>query len=291
MIQSMTGFGKAIENFDNSSVEVEVRSVNSRFLDLSVRLPKNISDKEIEIKNFVKKKVKRGKLSLNIFIKQDGIENNGSALNEKSLENTLKLLTQIKNIAGLKDDITLNDILAFQNAIFSENMEESEDEFKTVKKAVNKAVDELIKMRRAEGEVLKEDLKLRIERINEIVDEIMNSAPETVNKYFKKLKDRAKELIKNISDFDDRLKIELALLAEKYDITEECIRLKSHIQQFSNTIENDDEAGRKLSFIVQEMNRESNTINNKSVSIEISNRGILIKEELEKIREQIQNIE
>ena len=291
MIQSMTGFGKAIEDFDNSSVEVEVRSVNSRFLDLSVRLPKNLSDKEIEIRNLIKKRVKRGKLSLNIFVKQDGLENNGSILNEKSLENTVKLLTQIKNIAGLNNDITLNDILAFQNAIFSENLEESEEEFKTVKKTVNKAIDELVKMRRAEGKILNEDLKLRIERINEIVDEIMNSAPETVNKYFKKLKDRAKELIENISDFDDRLKIELALLAEKYDITEECIRLKSHIQQFISTIENDDEAGRKLSFIVQEMNRESNTINNKSVSIDISKRGILIKEELEKIREQIQNIE
>ena len=291
MIQSMTGFGKAIEDFDNSSVEVEVRSVNSRFLDLSVRLPKNLSDKEIEIRNLIKKRVKRGKLSLNIFVKQDGLENNGSILNEKSLENTVKLLTQIKNIAGLNNDITLNDILAFQNAIFSENLEESEEEFKTVKKTVIKAIDELVKMRRAEGKILNEDLKLRIERINEIVDEIMNSAPETVNKYFKKLKDRAKELIENISDFDDRLKIELALLAEKYDITEECIRLKSHIQQFISTIENDDEAGRKLSFIVQEMNRESNTINNKSVSIDISKRGILIKEELEKIREQIQNIE
>lgn len=291
MIQSMTGFGKAIEDFDNSSVEVEVRSVNSRFLDLSVRLPKNLSDKEIEIRNLIKKKVKRGKLSLNIFVKQDGLENNGSILNEKSLENTVKLLTQIKNIAGLNNDITLNDILAFQNAIFSENLEESEEEFKTVKKTVNKAIDELVKMRRAEGEALNEDLKLRIERVSKIVDEILNSAPETVNKYFKKLKDRAKELIENISDFDDRLKIELALLAEKYDITEECIRLKSHIQQFISTIENDDEAGRKLSFIVQEMNRESNTINNKSVSIDISKRGILIKEELEKIREQIQNIE
>ncbi len=291
MIQSMTGFGKAIEDFDNSSVEVEVRSVNSRFLDLSVRLPKNLSDKEIEIRNLIKKRVKRGKLSLNIFVKQDGLENNGSILNEKSLENTVKLLTQIKNIAGLNNDITLNDILAFQNAIFSENLEESEEEFKTVKKTVNKAIDELVKMRRAEGKILNEDLKLRIERVSKIVDEILNSAPETVNKYFKKLKDRAKELIENISDFDDRLKIELALLAEKYDITEECIRLKSHIQQFISTIENDDEAGRKLSFIVQEMNRESNTINNKSVSIDISKRGILIKEELEKIREQIQNIE
>ena len=121
--------------------------------------------------------------------------------------------------------------------------------------------------------------------------EISDIGRNSVKEYFEKLKDRAKELLENLSDNDERLKMELALLAEKYDVTEETVRLNSHIDQFKQTISNSLEVGKKLNFVIQEMNREANTINNKSVSLEISNRGMVIKEELEKIREQIQNIE
>jgi len=124
-----------------------------------------------------------------------------------------------------------------------------------------------------------------------VVDEIVLIGRKSVENYFQKLKERAKELIENITEYNDRLSMELALLSEKYDITEETVRLKSHINQFRQTLNSDFEVGKKLNFVVQEMNREANTINNKSVSLEVSNRGLIIKEELEKIREQVQNIE
>ncbi len=146
-------------------------------------------------------------------------------------------------------------------------------------------------MRVEEGKQLVADLENIVNLIDKTVDEISEYAKNSVDEYFQKLKERAKELIEKFEDYDDRLKMELALLSEKYDVTEELVRLKSHISQFRQTLDRNVEVGKKLNFVVQEMNREANTINNKSVSLEISNLGIRIKEELEKIREQIQNIE
>ena len=146
-------------------------------------------------------------------------------------------------------------------------------------------------MREEEGKLLVKDLLERVSKIESIVIEISELGRKSVVEYFEKLKDRAKELVENLSDNDERLKMELALLAEKYDVTEETVRLNSHIDQFRKTLSNSVEVGKKINFVIQEMNREANTINNKSVSIEVSNRGMVIKEELEKIREQIQNIE
>ena len=146
-------------------------------------------------------------------------------------------------------------------------------------------------MRSAEGEVLLNDLKKRIENISQLNSEISGLERSSIELYFLKLKERATELVENMTGNDDRLNLELALLVEKYDITEESVRLESHIKQFLDALENGTEAGKKLNFIIQEMNREANTISNKSVSLDITNKGILIKEELEKIREQIQNIE
>ena len=146
-------------------------------------------------------------------------------------------------------------------------------------------------MRKKEGDALARDLKQRVNIILECVDKIESNAKISVENYFEKIKERAVNLVRDLAENTDRLNQELALLAERADVTEECVRLKSHIDIFLNTIETSDEAGRKLNFITQEMNREANTINSKSVSTEISHYGIQIKEELEKIREQIQNIE
>jgi uncharacterized protein (TIGR00255 family) len=200
-------------------------------------------------------------------------------------------LNELKKKSNIKAEISMQDLLGFQNIYFSDESEDNEEEFKIAAKAINDALDQLNKMRRDEGNSLTIELRERIENINKSLAEIEKSSRTEVVEYFDKLKKRAKELVNELTDYDDRLKMELAILAEKYDITEECVRLRSHVNQFLDALNDEDDVGRRLNFLSQEMNREANTINSKSISIDITNEGIAIKQELEKIREQIQNIE
>lgn len=291
MIYSMTGFGKSVVTHNGFNVEVEARSLNSRFLDVYIKLPKHLYNQEFEIRDLIKNNVKRGKLSLTVSVKKDGTEEVLPQIDKEAVKSLSKTLKEIKKIAKVKDEISLNHILNFQNLIFTDNSEDDESEIEFVKKGILEALKDLAEMRKKEGDALARDLKQRVNIILECVDKIESNAKISVENYFEKIKERAVNLVRDLAENTDRLNQELALLAERADVTEECVRLKSHIDIFLNTIETSDEAGRKLNFITQEMNREANTINSKSVSTEISHFGIQIKEELEKIREQIQNIE
>jgi uncharacterized protein (TIGR00255 family) len=291
MIYSMTGFGKSVVTHNGFNVEVEARSLNSRFLDVYIKLPKHLYNQEFEIRDLIKNNVKRGKLSLTVSVKKDGTEEVLPQIDKEAVKSLSKTLKEIKKIAKVKDEIGLNHILNFQNLIFTDNSEDDESEIEFVKKGILEALKDLAEMRKKEGDALARDLKQRVNIILECVDKIESNAKISVENYFEKIKERAVNLVRDLAENTDRLNQELALLAERADVTEECVRLKSHIDIFLNTIETSDEAGRKLNFITQEMNREANTINSKSVSTEISHYGIQIKEELEKIREQIQNIE
>jgi len=291
MIESMTGYGSSSLLTNSFTIEVEIKSINSRFLDISLRLPRSLNDKEIEIRNLIKQNINRGKVSLNIFLQKDGVENGIPSYNKESLKGIAELLRNIKSDSELKEEVQLSDILSFHSVLFSDSSEYSDEKYELTKKAILDSIEKLKIMRGEEGKELVLDLQNRVTKIEETVDEINELAKDSVKEYFQKLKNRAKDLIENLAEYDDRLKMELAMLSEKYDITEETVRLKSHINQFRQTLDSGIEVGKKLNFVVQEMNREANTINNKSVSLEISNRGLVIKEELEKIREQIQNIE
>lgn len=291
MIESMTGFGDASLASDRFTIEVEIKSINSRFLDISVRLPRGLNSKEIEIRNMIKSRINRGKVSLSIFLKKDGAESGIPSYDKKTLLGLTELLRSIKRDSELNEDIHVSDILSFSNVLFSDSSEYSDVEYELTKKAILDSIEKLKVMREEEGEQLVRDLQSRVTKIETLVDEIVELGKESVKEYFQKLKERAEELVENLAEYDDRLKMELAMLSEKYDITEETVRLKSHINQFRQTLDSGVEVGKKLNFVVQEMNREANTINNKSVSLAISNNGVVIKEELEKIREQIQNIE
>lgn len=291
MIESMTGYGSSSLLLNRFTIEAEIKSINSRFLDISLRLPRSLNDKEIEIRNIIKQNINRGKVTLNIYLKKDGVENGIPSYDEKTLKGIADLLRKIKSDSGLKEEIQLSDILSFYNVLFNDSSEYSDEEYEMTKTVVLDALKKLKTMRVEEGEQLIADLHNRVNKIENLVDEIVLIGRASVESYFLKLKERAKELIENLADYNDRLAMELALLSEKYDITEETVRLKSHINQFRQTLNSDFEVGKKLNFVVQEMNREANTINNKSVSLEVSNRGLIIKEELEKIREQVQNIE
>ena len=291
MISSMTGYGKALVQRDDITVEAELKTLNSRYLDLSLRIPKFLMNKEFEIREKVKNRIKRGKVYLAVSVRKGEVEERFNEIDPAGVKYALTLLKDIKKYAKIKGDLKLSDVLLFQNMLFKDDYEQAGEEFAIVVEAIDSAVNELNKMREAEGKELEKDLRKRVQIIDNALSKIENSSEESIKAYFEKIKEKAKQLVADLSNNQDRLNMELALIAERADVTEECVRLRSHIKMFLDTISKSDDAGRKLNFIVQEMNREANTINSKSVSSEISHSGISIKEEIEKIREQIQNIE
>lgn len=291
MISSMTGFGKGVISSGNLIIETEIKSFNSRFLELSLKIPRSLSEKEFLIRDIIKKNIVRGKVTVSIFFKREGLNNKPLFIDKNGLNSTLEILNELKEAAKSNEDISMDNILLFQNMFLTDSILDIENEFQLVEKSIQIALENFKNMRIKEGLELTNDLRTRVKNIQDAVVKISSASRPSVNVYFEKIKNRAKQLFDNLSDNSERLDFELAMLAEKYDITEECVRLESHIKMFLNTLEQSEEAGRKLNFISQEMNREANTINSKTISTEISHLGIFIKEELEKIREQIQNIE
>lgn len=292
MILSMTGYGKGVIQKNEIIAEVEVKSLNNRFQELNVKLPRSLASKELELREVLKNKISRGKISVNVFLKREGLDNSRNLFIDKAaLAETIKLLNEINNESGLNAQINFEHLLTFQYLFFSDSTGDENLEFNLVLEALNKAIENLNQMREHEGRELVKDLKFRIGKIENILAKIEEISRTQVVEYFGKIQERAKQMMADLGEYDDRLKLELALLAEKYDITEEIVRLKSHIKLFNDTIDNSVEVGRKLNFLIQELNRESNTINSKSITSEISHLGLEIKEEIEKIREQIQNLE
>ncbi len=293
MLNSMTGYGKSLVTHGEKVIETEIKSFNSRFLDISIKLPRELSSKEFEIREIIKSNIQRGKFFVSITENSSSSDNIDSLLDEQKLSATFGLLEKIKSLTKIDDNISLDDLISLKdNFLLHKQEEEKGDEtYEYVTKGVIEALEELKKMRSVEGAVLKSDLTQRIDKIEKYLENIEGLNRESVVDHFDKLKSRAKQLSEEILGDDIRLKMELAILVEKYDISEECVRLGSHLKLFRDTMEISGDSGRKLNFISQEINREVNTINSKTLSTDISHLGILIKEELEKIREQIQNIE
>ncbi len=291
MIISMTGYGKGVVQKNDVIIEVELKSLNSRFLELTIKLPKSLLQKEFLLREKVKTLIKRGKVTLSISFKKFGVESRGVFIDQKGLTEAVDLLKDIKNAASVKEPVSMDQILTLQHMYFTDAAIDPEEEFELIEKALILAVDEMNNMKKREGEELFKDLLLRADIIENAINQIEEKVKPEIKDYFQKLKERAAELFSDLEANQDRLNTELALLTEKYDITEECVRLRSHLKMYRSILNDPDEAGRKLNFLCQEMNREANTINSKSISLQITYIGIQIKEELEKIREQIQNIE
>lgn len=287
----MTGYGRGVSGNDKITFETEIKSVNSRYLDVFFRLPSSLQSKEYELRELIKSKIKRGKITLFFQIKSTGDALNVPPLNKEKLKSFFTYIKDIKKTAKINEKIKLEHLLAFKDLLVPDDFELEEEEFNLVKESLNKALDELLKMKKNEGNELAKDLTKRIKSIEKKIVAVEKESAKSVNEYYAGLKEKIKVLVENISDYNERLEMELALIAEKADITEECVRLKSHIKFFMESIRNEEEPGRKLNFICQEMNREANTISSKSVSTKITHHSVLIKEEIERIREQIQNIE
>ena len=287
----MTGFGKGRAGNKNLNVETEVKSVNSRYLDVSLRIPSSLMNKDYDIKEIIKSKVKRGKISASIQIKRNGLDEENLVLDEDKLKSYLAFLKSIRKSAKLAEKIKLEHLLINKEILISNNFVISDVEFSLVKEALEQALADMVSMKKKEGNELEKDLHKRIENIEAKLKEIEAEAASSVQEYFAKFKEKIKLLIENITNYSDRLELELAIIAEKAEITEECVRLRSHLKFFLNSLEKDEEPGRKLNFLCQEMNREANTISAKTVSTSITHSTVFIREEIEKIREQIQNIE
>jgi uncharacterized protein (TIGR00255 family) len=291
MIYSMTGYGKGSSSKNKISAEVEVKSVNSRFFEVSLKLPSALSNYDYEIKEFIKTKVQRGKLNIIIHLKKDGVDNGFISVDKQRLLHQLELVKKVKRTSGVKDEIRLDHLLGSKEIFTTQESELSKAEFDVIKSALDKALNKLLLMKKKEGAELSKDLNKRIENISKEVNKIEKEFLLGVNDYYTRLKQRITELTTGVEINEDRLNVELALIADRADVTEECVRLKSHLKFFKESLKNESEPGKKLNFLCQEMNRETNTISSKSVSTLIIHSSVFIKEEIEKIREQLQNIE
>lgn len=291
MITSMTGFGKAVKSINGYVLEIEAKSLNSRYLEVILKLPGNNQEWEYDLREFVKTKVTRGKLYINITIKPEGSNQSSLFYNESKISEILAILKKVNEQNGLGSEVSLEHLLTFKD-LFAPDLEELDDShFEALRETLDEALINLLEMRKKEGSELAKDLISRIGKIEELVGKIESLIKGSVNEHFEKVKERAAELVKDLTEYDDRLEFELALLTERSDITEECVRLKSHLKFFEKSVQDGKDAGRKLNFICQEMHREANTISSKSLSTDITHHSVMIREEVERIREQVQNIE
>lgn len=292
MLRSMTGYGKAAKSTGNYEVEVEARSVNNRFLEINLRLPKDLSTLEFELKDIVKQNLLRGKVNISFTVKKSAENESRFSLKEDAVDFYYQVLQTIKQKTGLNDPVRLEHLLHFTDIIEPEDEQPSEEIIKPLLiEVLNEALAGLEEMRENEGRHLEQDLLKRSEEISAKLDFITEKGKTTARAELNKLNERLSELVKNEMIDANRLEQEIALIADRVDITEECIRLQSHLSLLGDTIKKGRDVGKKLNFILQEMHREVNTIGSKTTDVEISHTGISIKEELEKIREQVQNIE
>jgi uncharacterized protein (TIGR00255 family) len=292
MPHSMTGFGRAEQKNGRFEITVEIRSLNNRYLDINLRLPKSLNNYEYLLKELIKKKIVRGKLSAVVTFKSLAIENGDFRLNNDTVKFYHQLLEKIKDETGIKDNITLNHLLQFKELIEPEDTAFKDDEVEKILKDVfNQALENLDIMRKQESDNICNDIYSRLDKIKKTLSSISEKAKKSPKIELEKLFNRLQERIKNNDVDRDRLELELAMIADRVDVTEECIRLSSHLNLFKDVLDKKNEVGKQLTFLLQEMHRETNTIGSKTSDIGISHEMIYLKEEIEKIREQVQNLE
>ena len=292
MVRSMTGFGRAKYSEGGLNITVEFKSVNHRYFEFASRLPKGYMFLDEKLKSFCQQNISRGKVEAAVII-EDNSE--GAASVELNTAYAGAYLAAVKDMSrryGIKNDVKMSSLVA-NPELFTVKKQALSEETVTVAvlKTAEEAMQSFISMREAEGKRLKNDVKSRTDFILEKVAFVDERSPETVKAYREKLEQKIKELIGDVQVDEQRLLTETAIFADKVAVAEETVRLKSHIKQFCSLLDSDEPIGRKLDFIVQEMNREANTIGSKAQDIEIAHTVVDIKSEIEKIREQIQNIE
>ena len=294
MIKSMTGFGRGEYSDGKRSIIAEIKTVNHRYSDINVKMPKRYSFAEEKIKSAVKQKIKRGKAEISIMVENLTEDDMTVKLNTLIAKQYIDNLNELKSTYGLDGDVDIKLIASMADVMKAiPEVDDEEEVIKAMVEAASVAAESLDAMRAVEGEKLKEDLLMRGELIRDIVRNIEVRAPLVVKDYTEKLYNRIKELTEGAVDVpEDRILMEAAVFADKSNITEELVRLDSHMIQLRKILTSETSpVGKKLDFLVQEMNREANTIGSKSNDMQITSLMLETKSEIEKIREQIQNIE
>jgi len=292
MVRSMTGFGRAQDTVNGINITFEIKSVNHRYFEFSSRLPRNYGFLDEKLKTFLQSRISRGKVECYVQIENLEEDNAVVQVNHSLAAGYMKAFNELSERYGIRNDITVSSFSRYSD-IFTVHKEQ-DDENKIVEAVLfvaQEAIDSFIKMRESEGNKLKSDIIARSDEIKKCVEFIEMHSPETVKIYNEKLIFRMKELLEDKHIDEQRILTEAAIFADKIAVAEETVRLRSHLEQLELLLNSDKAVGREMDFLVQEINREANTIGSKAQNVEIARYVVNIKAEIEKIREQIQNLE
>ena len=292
LIKSMTGYGRCVETLNGREFSVEIRSVNNRYLDCSVKLPRSLSFAEEAVKQAVKAAVSRGKVDVYITVKSEAAEDTAISLNKTVLEGYLGAMRQMVNEFGVKDDISVSTVSRLPDIFTVEKPDVDEEQLlKDLLSVLADALAAYNDMRATEGAALDADLRSRGNTILTLVEQVEQGNSQTVIDYRARLEAKLREVLENTNIDESRILTEAAIFADKVAVDEETVRLRSHLEQMNSMLAGGGAIGRKLDFLLQEMNREANTIGSKCTDVKLARIVVDIKAELEKIREQTQNIE
>lgn len=292
MIKSMTGFGRFEVSEQNKKITVEMKSVNHRYLDVSVRMPKQLNSFDAAIRAEIKKYASRGKVDVYISYEDTSEDMTSLKYNSELATEYVSYYKSISEQFGIENDISTSKLMRCPEVLVMEENQTDEDElWKMVQKAVDGACEKFVESRLSEGAHLKNDLSAKLDGMMNIVESIAVRSPEVFEEYRVNIRKQVEELLGNTQIDESRIATEIVLFADKMCIDEELVRLRSHVEKMKSDLMTDEDVGRKLDFLAQEMNREANTILSKANDLEVTNRGIDLKTEIEKIREQIQNVE
>lgn len=292
MLLSMTGYGRAEAQLEKKRLSLEVRSVNHRFCEISIRLPKVLANLEGRMRERTQSRLSRGKIYLNVSL--DGNEDETGALkvNQAAAASYLDALRELQQKLALPGEINLSTLLGLPEVLtWDSHAFDEEQSWKTLEPVLERALDDILSMKRREGDNLAKDLLHRLDLIRGALDAVVARVPLMVASQRERLSSRLAEISQDLEYNRQRLESEIVLFVDRTDCTEECIRLRSHLEQFRELVHAAEPAGRKLNFLLQEMNREANTIGSKAQDVSIARDVIVIKEEIERIREQVQNFE
>ena len=292
MIHSMTGYGRAQQSLNGRDILVEIKAVNHRYFEFSSRIPRAYGYLEDPLKSYVSSRVARGKVEVSVSITATEGMQAEVQINRELAQSYIQALRSLAQETGLTDDLTVSKLTRFSDIFTLRKVQEDEDQIcADVLSVTAQATDAFLSMRQREGENLKKDVSSRLDRILELVQVVEERSPKTVEEYRARLLQKLQEVLQDVTVDPQRVLTEAAIFAEKVAVAEETVRLRSHIQQLGHILDSDGAVGRKLDFLTQELNREANTIGSKAQDITIARTVVEIKSEIEKIREQIQNIE